>query len=1172
MRKRVLSMTLALTLILTFVPIQAFGLVQHEFIRKADTYADVDLDDINEPTQEQETLAMSNLIESTGHYYTSDYEATNSEYWYVLDSERHLIRTTEEWESEDQLTDFSVNQLIVCDDNIFVSVDNKLMELNPVTNKFDVILTTGKAFGRFALRDSQIFYTDENGILSYDSVAESNPTIIVRDPNIVDFWLDDYNTLSYTNGQTTVYSLNLVTGKTDQHENVISSFSDDEATDGEAQLFGAIDSISDLKAKFPAGKYWNHAGNPGDANSKNNQDGWTNTPCPRHGNVGSSSQTCNGFQPSSTQLSWQCMGYAEKCGYDMTGFNPRENSNGWHTNNSSSALDSLKPGDIVRYKNNGHSIYVTGVNGNTVTYTDCNSNGKCIIRWNATISKTTLKNTFSYVRVAPTKADPTTPVPKPGKPVFEKIEGVSTTSIKVSWKAAANATSYDVYGKKAGEDAYKRIAKDTTSLSYTWKDREPGTRYWFYIQAKNSSPDSPTKSDQGQEHCAGYTMIPRPTVTRTTSPAMKIEWEKPMNGVSYTIERRRYDESESKFKVIASGVKDTSYVDSGSDLKIGTKYYYRVTAQCEQGGRKWPNSVCANIVSLEKGKFAYMDAPTQVAVSSNSITINWKSVKGDSTYTYEVQRKGPSDSGWKTLKKYDEKTTTHTDKGLKANTEYQYRINVIGAVKKDGTTSTGVKSPSVKITTGRNTTLRAQAASVGTAKVNFGTYTVSFDANGGTGTMEPVTMVILLDSDSIFTLPECTFTHPDGIQFASWSIDGEEYQPGSKIKILNNVTITAVWASLTEISDQVTVSFEANGGTGSMEDIAIEKDDEWTIPQCTLIPPVGKQFTAWNINGQEYNPGNEYAETISSDITAIALWTDIASAETLYDVSFDGNGATGSMPAISISEGGEYILPESTFTAPEGMVFDSWMIDGELYVPGSSTVINSDVDVIALWKISSFSDDSSSGSDIPRIMFENKTVSSGSTIDVPLLFMNNPGVYSFSFEVEYSMDKLEYISVSDGDFPGVASSVTSNGNNLMFNYTSENISNLSGEKIAILRFNVKNNVSGIANLSIVLEEESENGFLSVDDSTGNSVFVSVAPVNGEISVSESSQQAMPGDVNGDGKVNNRDVGMLQQYLSGWKVTIQSSASDTNGDGKVNNRDVGILQQYLSGWNVSLGRK
>ena len=54
----------------------------------------------------------------------------------------------------------------------------------------------------------------------------------------------------------------------------------------------------------------------------------------------------------------------------------------------------------------------------------------------------------------------------------------------------------------------------------------------------------------------------------------------------------------------------------------------------------------------------------------------------------------------------------------------------------------------------------------------------------------------------------------------------------------------------------------------------------------------------------------------------------------------------------------------------------------------------------------------------------------------------------------------------------------------------------------------------------------------------------------------------PGDVNGDGKVNNRDLGLLQKYLNGASIEI-SAATDLDGNGKINNRDLGLLQKLLN---------
>ena len=53
-----------------------------------------------------------------------------------------------------------------------------------------------------------------------------------------------------------------------------------------------------------------------------------------------------------------------------------------------------------------------------------------------------------------------------------------------------------------------------------------------------------------------------------------------------------------------------------------------------------------------------------------------------------------------------------------------------------------------------------------------------------------------------------------------------------------------------------------------------------------------------------------------------------------------------------------------------------------------------------------------------------------------------------------------------------------------------------------------------------------------------------------------------GDADGNGRVNNRDLGLLQRYLNGWDVSV-CFQTDMNGDGAVNNMDLGLLQQALN---------
>ena len=62
---------------------------------------------------------------------------------------------------------------------------------------------------------------------------------------------------------------------------------------------------------------------------------------------------------------------------------------------------------------------------------------------------------------------------------------------------------------------------------------------------------------------------------------------------------------------------------------------------------------------------------------------------------------------------------------------------------------------------------------------------------------------------------------------------------------------------------------------------------------------------------------------------------------------------------------------------------------------------------------------------------------------------------------------------------------------------------------------------------------------------------------------------IPGDINGDGAVNGKDVAALRRYLAGWDVEINVQAADVNGDGALNGKDVALLRRYLAGWDVEI---
>lgn len=57
---------------------------------------------------------------------------------------------------------------------------------------------------------------------------------------------------------------------------------------------------------------------------------------------------------------------------------------------------------------------------------------------------------------------------------------------------------------------------------------------------------------------------------------------------------------------------------------------------------------------------------------------------------------------------------------------------------------------------------------------------------------------------------------------------------------------------------------------------------------------------------------------------------------------------------------------------------------------------------------------------------------------------------------------------------------------------------------------------------------------------------------------------IPGDINGDGNVNTKDLTRLLKFVSGEDVEVVAITLDTNGDGNVNTKDLSRLMGYLSG--------
>ena len=69
-----------------------------------------------------------------------------------------------------------------------------------------------------------------------------------------------------------------------------------------------------------------------------------------------------------------------------------------------------------------------------------------------------------------------------------------------------------------------------------------------------------------------------------------------------------------------------------------------------------------------------------------------------------------------------------------------------------------------------------------------------------------------------------------------------------------------------------TITFNGNGGSGSMGPVTVKAGTNYILPDCGFTAPTDQEFKAWEIGGMEY-PVNAPV-TVTADITVEALWED----------------------------------------------------------------------------------------------------------------------------------------------------------------------------------------------------------------------------------------------------------------------------------------------------------
>lgn len=207
------------------------------------------------------------------------------------------------------------------------------------------------------------------------------------------------------------------------------------------------------------------------------------------------------------------------------------------------------------------------------------------------------------------------------------------------------------------------------------------------------------------------------------------------------------------------------------------------------------------------------------------------------------------------------------------------------------------------------------------------TYTVSFDANGGTGAMPDMTV----KQGEKLTLPDCGFTPPPDKEFDKWDAGA----PGEKIDVNENMTIKAIWKG--KAPDTCLVTFDPDGGTGSMASRTVKKGAKLTLPDCEFTPPEGKTFDKWDVG----SPGEQIEVTGDMVVKAVWKWLN-------YTVTFETDGGS-IVPTQVIQHGNKANKPVNP--TKEGYSFEGWFTDKECKNAFDfDTPITGNITLYAKWK------------------------------------------------------------------------------------------------------------------------------------------------------------------------------------------------------------------------------
>lgn len=191
----------------------------------------------------------------------------------------------------------------------------------------------------------------------------------------------------------------------------------------------------------------------------------------------------------------------------------------------------------------------------------------------------------------------------------------------------------------------------------------------------------------------------------------------------------------------------------------------------------------------------------------------------------------------------------------------------------------------------------------------------------------------------------------------------------------------------------------------------------------------------------------------------------------------------------------------------------------------------------------------------PQIIVESKSARKGEEVILNLKVKNNPGFNSASIRIDYDKNVM---TLENAELGELYASCTPSYDNLPY-ITFYGPRNITSDGLLLkLIFKIKDNAESGDYAVGVTYSEGDIANVAEED-------VNFAIVSGKISVTKYT----PGDINGDGAVNVKDLTRLMRYINHEDVEVVTAALDVNGDGSVNVKDLTRLMRYINHEDVEI---